>query len=64
MEFYSINPVRDYFKTFADDEKTVIELKYNQQDADGAKAITKNLPFRVTKNSKYVIGVERLRHWK
>jgi len=64
MEFYSINPVRDYFKTFADDEKTVIELKYNQQYADGAKAITKNLPFRVTKNSKYVLGVERLRHWK
>ena len=64
MEFYSINPVRDYFKTFADDEKTVIELKYNQQYADGAKSITKNLPFRVTKNSKYVIGVERLRHWK
>ena len=64
MEFYSINPVREYFNTFADDEKTVIELKYNQQHADGARSITTNFPFRVTKNSKYVIGVERLRNWK
>jgi len=64
MEFYSINPVRNYFKTFADDEKTVIELKYNQHHADGARAISNNLPFRVTKNSKYVIGIDRLRNWK
>jgi SPX domain protein involved in polyphosphate accumulation len=64
MEFYSINPVGNYFKTFADDEKTVIELKYNQYHADGARAISNNLPFRVTKNSKYVIGIERLRNWK
>ena len=64
MDFYSINPVKDYFKTFADDEKTIIELKYDQHDADGAKFITQNFPFRVTKNSKYVVGVERIRNWK
>ena len=64
MEFYSINPVRNYFSTFADDEKTVIELKYNQQHVDGARNITKYLPFRVTKNSKYVIGIDRLGNWK
>ncbi len=64
MEFYSINPIRDYFKIFSDEEKTVVELKYNQQYADGARGITEHFPFRVTKNSKYVIGVERIRNWK
>ena len=64
MEFYSINPIRDYFKIFSDEEKTVVELKYDQQYADGAGGITKHFPFRVTKNSKYVIGVERIRNWK
>lgn len=64
MEFYSINPICDYFETFSDEEKTVVELKYNQQYADGARKITSKLPFRVTKNSKYVIGVERLKNWK
>jgi len=64
MEFYSINPIKDYFKTFSDEEKRVVELKYDQHHADGAKDITKHFPFRVTKNSKYVIGVERIKNWK
>jgi len=64
MEFYSINPVMEYFKSFCDDEKTVLELKYNQQDFDGVEKITQFFPFRLTKNSKYVIGIDRIRHWK
>lgn len=64
MEFYSINPIRDYYKIFSDEEKMVVELKYNQHYADGARAITEHFPFRLTKNSKYVIGVERIRNWK
>ena len=64
MKFYSINPIRDYFETFSDEEKIVVELKYNDQHAKGARSITKNFPFRVTKSSKYVTGVERIRNWK
>jgi SPX domain protein involved in polyphosphate accumulation len=64
MEFYSINPITDYFRIFSDEEKRVVELKYDQQDVDGAKDITKHFPFRVSKNSKYVIGVERIKNWK
>ena len=64
MEFYSINPIKDYFRTFSDEEKRVVELKYDQQHVDGAKDITKHFPFRVAKNSKYVIGVERIKNWK
>lgn len=64
MSFYAVNPIRDYFKIFSDEEKTVVELKYNQQYADEARGISEHFPFRVTKNSKYVIGVERIRNWK
>ena len=64
MEFYSINPIREHFKIFSDEEKTVVELKYNQQYAFGAKGITEHFPFRLSKNSKYVIGVERIKNWK
>jgi hypothetical protein len=38
----------------------VIELKYDQAHADGAEQITAALPFRVTRMSKYVLGVESL----
>ena len=64
MEFYSINPITDYFRIFSDEEKRVVELKYDQQDVDGAKDITKHFPFRVSKNSKYVIGIDRIKNWK
>lgn len=63
IDYFSINPIINNFQTFSDEEKTVIELKYNEEDSDGARYITKNFPFRVTKNSKYVIGIDRLRNW-
>jgi len=63
MEFYSINPVREFFKTFSDERKTIVELKYDQKHVENAQNITQNFPFRVTKNSKYVVGIERVRHW-
>jgi len=64
IEFYSINPIRDYFKTYCDEEKTVVELKYDQQFDYSARGITVLFPFRVTKNSKYVIGIDRIINWK
>ena len=63
MEFYSINPVREFFKTFSDERQTIMELKYDQEHFESAKNITQSFPFRVTKNSKYVVGIERVRHW-
>lgn len=63
MEFYSINPIRDHFKIFSDEEKMVIELKYDEKFRNEVQKITQYFPFRVTKNSKYVIGVERLKKW-
>jgi SPX domain protein involved in polyphosphate accumulation len=38
----------------------VVELKYDQIHADGADEIAAALPFRMTRMSKYVFGVESL----
>jgi hypothetical protein len=32
MEFYSINPIREYFKIFSDEEKTVVEMHEEEVD--------------------------------
>ncbi len=38
----------------------ILELKYQPQHADRAAAITNALPFRVTRCSKYVLGIETI----
>ena len=45
MEFYSINPVREFFKTFSDERKTIVELKYDQEHFENAKNITQVFRF-------------------
>jgi len=64
MKFYSINPFIDHFKTFTDTENTIIELKYDESCIDQAKKITQFFPHRVTKNSKYVVGIDKISNWK
>ena len=38
----------------------IVELKYDSQYRDQADLIVGGFPFRITKNSKYVVGVEKL----
>ncbi|WP_422082729.1 polyphosphate polymerase domain-containing protein [Ulvibacterium sp.] len=44
-----------------DEREIVLELKYNIEYDDEARQITQELNSRLTKNSKYVNGVERIR---
>ena len=44
---------------YKEDNKIVVELKYDQEKNDEAQEIGTNLPFRLTKNSKYVTGIEK-----
>jgi hypothetical protein len=39
------------------DDAVILELKYEQDHDDEAKAIFDHLPFRLSKNSKYVMGI-------
>ena len=64
MEFFSINPINNHIKTFSDYEKNIVELKYDENYRDDAVKITNYLPFRMTKSSKYVIGLDRIGNWQ
>ena len=61
MEFYKIDPANNSFiEKIADHNNTVLELKYSDKDDDEARFITNYFPFRMTKSSKYVSGIEKL----
>ena len=64
MVCYQIQP---YSNTFlhksVDFVNTVVELKYNPGENQSVDQITNHFPFRMTKNSKYVTGIERLYSW-
>lgn len=42
---------------------TILELKYGLQEAGEVERVTNRFPFRMTKNSKYVNGIERAYLW-
>ena len=45
------------------DRDVVLELKYDQPHDDESQVITNHFPFRVTKSSKYVMGVDTVHTW-
>ena len=58
--FYRINCRNNSFlKKMTEDVNVVLELKYNQDMDDNASFITNHFPFRLTKSSKFVSGIER-----
>ena len=48
-----------YLKKSVNETGIIVELKYNFKDDDMANSVSGNFPFRMTKSSKYVNGVER-----
>jgi len=57
--FYKLRAIQNSFADkVSDGENIVLELKYKKAQDGEAEEITNNLPFRVTKSSKYVRGVE------
>lgn len=61
MEFYTIEPSHNTFiKRVKDLFYIVLELKYSDKDDDIADTITNYFPFRLSKSSKYVRGIDYL----
>ncbi|NPA45408.1 MAG: hypothetical protein GXO49_07735, partial [Chlorobi bacterium] len=57
--YYNVSNNKIFFKDkFIENNSVVLELKYNQENNDKASAISSQFPFRMTKNSKYVNGIE------
>ncbi len=61
LQFLNVNPATGKLTPAAPSAPGVIlELKYDPRDADRAAQITNAFPMRLTRCSKYVLGVERL----
>ena len=59
--FYKICSINRYFlNRCRDNSSIVLELKYDRNADKDASYITERIPFRLTKSSKYVRGIEKL----
>lgn len=64
MTFYQLLPRwNNFLNSQTNYGHIVLELKYERKQEDSAGDITNFLPFRMTKSSKYVSGVEQLNPW-
>ena len=59
--FYRIGFQNNYFlNKIKDDLNVILELKYNKDADDDVNHITEHFPFRLTKSSKYISGIEKI----
>ncbi len=59
IEYMPVNTKNFTHFCYNDYNKIVVELKYNNKDNKFADSISQHIPFRLTKNSKYVSGIEK-----
>lgn len=57
LRFHPLFHSRNFFKYTHRDSSIIVELKYEQEDEKDLERITNFLPFRLSKNSKYVNGI-------
>jgi len=60
LEYYRIKPHDNTFlDRWIDRDNVIVELKYANAEDRNADLISRRFPFRVTKSSKYCMGIER-----
>ena len=61
LHFFKLSPENNYqFQSLELPGTTILELKYNQQHDDMVERVSNYFPFRMTKSSKYVSGMNLL----
>ena len=61
MEYYRIGSANNSFlERVMHDDYVILELKYGKDADSEASRVTNDFPFRLTKSSKYILGVESL----
>ena len=60
LSYHAIEPVHNTFLKSCRGDDYIVEVKYDFENDDKAPFISNNLPFRLTKSSKYVNGMELL----
>ena len=64
LQYTRISAHQNYFMRIAkNDSDVVMEMKYDIEDDQEAGFISSAFPFRMTKNSKYVNGIDHLDLW-
>ena len=64
QSFFQAGPYNNSFMNrHRDDVSVILELKYDKDSDNYAENITQTFPFRMSKNSKYVKGIENLYSW-
>ncbi len=62
LKYVNVDRTFNYFtRTETDNSSVIVELKYSYEDDNKANLITNHFPFRITKSSKYVNGIESMR---
>ncbi len=57
--YYALSQHKNnFFQRFTDFAHTIVELKYDAPDDHFAHQITRRFPFRMTRSSKYVMGLD------
>jgi SPX domain protein involved in polyphosphate accumulation len=60
LSYFAIGMDNNFFLEKYSGEETIVELKYERKYDNDATYVTTRLPFRLTKSSKYVNGMELL----
>ena len=62
QSFYSINKENNFFlHSYTDYDTVILELKYKKDFDEFARHLTSKFPFRMTKSSKYVSGIQKIK---
>ena len=61
FSFFKVGNQNNYYLAYVHNNfDTILELKYNKEKDDFAEYISNNFPFRLTKSSKFIQGIEKL----
>ena len=64
IEYYQLRKENNTFlNTVSEPETQILEIKYDRAADDFADRIINRIPFRMSKNSKYINALERLNFW-
>jgi hypothetical protein len=64
LSYYKVNRLSNHFLVRQHDHGAVIvEIKYDREHEENANSIASSLPFRLSRSSKYVQGIEAFYKW-
>ncbi len=59
IQYFKIQDNFNQFVDFYTDKEVVIEIKYDEEYNESAAGVVNSMPFRLTRNSKYVDGIAK-----